>query len=384
MVWVKSEVILSVYIILMGLPANILALYAFSVKIHNKPTPTDILLLNLIVSNLLFLLFLPLKMYEAASGMLWNLPEFLCSITSYTFFSTIYTSSLLLMAVSVVRYLAVAYPIAYHKLHKPFYSVVASTIIWLLSTAHCSIVFIIQHHPDLSPSNTSVCYEDFTEQQLAILLPVRLEFFIMLCLVPLIVCIFCYLRCIWILYTLPRISPGQKQKAIGMALGTLSVFLVCVFPYNVSHVLVFFHRLQPLVEVLHPAAQRLQHLPGPYHLLLLLLCFPHHYQDGHLQDAGTATGSGCSPKGKHNSQYGPRVENVITLLQGAFWVVLSKITIHFTNCFNSIIKSKCSTSFKKTRFPISRGSIKKNNYTNSNSSDRIDCNRVNNVILNPP
>uniref|UniRef100_A0AAZ3Q2B2 G-protein coupled receptors family 1 profile domain-containing protein n=1 Tax=Oncorhynchus tshawytscha TaxID=74940 RepID=A0AAZ3Q2B2_ONCTS len=110
-------------------------------------------------------------MYEAASGMLWNLPEFLCSITSYTFFSTIYTSSLLLMAVSVVRYLVVVYPIAYHQLHKPFYSVVASTIVWLLSTAHCSIVFIIQHHPDLSPSNTSVCYEDFTEQQLAILLP---------------------------------------------------------------------------------------------------------------------------------------------------------------------------------------------------------------------
>ncbi|XP_014055668.1 free fatty acid receptor 2-like [Salmo salar] len=247
MVWVKSEVILSIYIItfLMGLPANILVLYAFSVKIHNKPTPTDILLLNLIVSDLLFLLFLPLKMYEAASGMLWNLPEFLCSITSYTFFSTIYTSSLLLMAVSVVRYLAVAYPITYHKLHKPFYSVVASTIIWLLSTAHCSIVFIIQHQPYLSQSNTSVCYENFTEQQLAILLPVRLEFFVMLCLVPLLVCIFCYLRCIWILYMIPRISPGQKQKAIGMALGTLAVFLVCVFPYNFSHVLGFFTGSSP-------------------------------------------------------------------------------------------------------------------------------------------
>uniref|UniRef100_A0A4W5NY65 Si:ch211-231m23.4 n=1 Tax=Hucho hucho TaxID=62062 RepID=A0A4W5NY65_9TELE len=240
-------VILSIYIItfLIGMPANILALYAFSIKIHNKPTPTDILLLNLTVSDLLFLLFLPLKMYEAASGMQWYLPEFLCSITSYTFFSTIYTSSLLLMAVSVVRYLAVAFPITYRQLHKPFYSVVASTIIWLLSTAHCSIVFIIQHHPDLSPSNTSVCYENFTEQQLAILLPVRLEFFVMLCLVPLMVCIFCYLRCIWIMYMLPRINPGQKQKAIGMALGTLAVFLVSVFPYNISHVLGFFTGRSP-------------------------------------------------------------------------------------------------------------------------------------------
>ncbi|CAB1333506.1 unnamed protein product [Coregonus sp. 'balchen'] len=240
---VRSEVILSIYVIifLMGLPANILALYAFSVKIHNKPTPTDILLLNLTVSDL-FLLFLPLKMYEAASNMLWDLPKFLCSITSFTFFSTIYTSSLLLMAVSVVRYLAVAFPVTYRLLHKPFYSVVASAIIWLISMAHCSIVFIIQH---LTPSNSSVCYENFTEKQLAIILPVRLEFFIMLCLVPLMVCIFCYLRCICILYMSPRISPGQKQKAIGMALGTLAMFLMCVLPYNFSHVLGFFTNSSP-------------------------------------------------------------------------------------------------------------------------------------------
>ncbi|XP_038550547.1 uncharacterized protein LOC119884158 isoform X2 [Micropterus salmoides] len=58
----------------------------------------DILLLNLTVSDLIFLIILPLKMHEAASGMKWNLPEFLCSITAFTFFSTIYTSSLLLMA----------------------------------------------------------------------------------------------------------------------------------------------------------------------------------------------------------------------------------------------------------------------------------------------
>ena len=55
---VSSEVILSVYIItfVIGFPANLLALYAFSVKIHVKANPTDILLLNLTVSDLLFLI----------------------------------------------------------------------------------------------------------------------------------------------------------------------------------------------------------------------------------------------------------------------------------------------------------------------------------------
>ncbi|GAA6220439.1 free fatty acid receptor 2-like isoform X3 [Lates japonicus] len=244
---VKSDVILSVYIIsfLIGLPANLVALYAFSVKIHSKPLPTDILLLNLTVSDLLFLIILPLKMHEAASDMKWNLPHFLCSITSFTFFSTIYTSSLLLMAVSVVRYIGVAFPVTYHQLHKPVYAIVISAVIWLISAAHCSITFITQHHPSLPNNNSSVCYEKFTEKQLEILLPVRLEFFFVLCLIPLIICVYCYLRCILILYSRPRISWMQKQKAIGMALGTLAVFLICVVPYNVSHLLGYFQGKSP-------------------------------------------------------------------------------------------------------------------------------------------
>lgn len=244
---VQSELILAVYIIsfLLGLPANLLAFYAFCVKIHSNPLPTDILLLNLTVSDLIFLIILPLKMYEAASGMKWNLPEFLCSITAFTFFSTIYTSSLLLMAVSVVRYIAVAFPITYHTLCRPVYAIVISVVIWLISAAHCSITIIIQHHPSLSRNDTTYCYENFTETQLKVLLPVRLEFFFVLCLIPLLICIYCYSRCILILYSRARITQMQKQKAIGMASGTLAVFLICVLPYNISHLLGYFQGKSP-------------------------------------------------------------------------------------------------------------------------------------------
>lgn len=244
---VRNEIILSFYIVsfLIGLPANLVALYAFSVKIHNKPLPTDILLLNLTVSDLLFLIILPLKMHEAASGMQWNLPNFMCSITSFTFFSTIYTSSLLLMAIAVVRYVAVACPVTYQQLLKPVNMVIVSAIIWLISAAHCSITFIVQHHPFLASSNSSICYENFTKKQLEILLPVRLGFFLMLCLLPLLISIYCYLRLILILYHRPNISWMKKRKAIGMAMGTLTVFLVCVLPYNFSHLLGFFQGRSP-------------------------------------------------------------------------------------------------------------------------------------------
>ncbi|KAM3614569.1 uncharacterized protein V6R79_016219 [Siganus canaliculatus] len=244
---VRSEIILSVYIItfLIGLPANLTALYAFSTKIHSKPLLVDILLLNLTVSDLLFLIVLPLKMHEAMSDMIWTLPNFLCSITAFTFFSTIYTSSLLLMAVSVVRYIGVAFPITYQQMQKPVYAVTVSVTIWVISAAHCSVTFFAQHHPSLSNPNSTVCYENFTTKQLEILLPARLEFFFVLCLIPMIVCIFCYMRVILILYSRPRIAPMQKQKAIGMALGTLAVFLICVLPYNLSHLVGYFQHESP-------------------------------------------------------------------------------------------------------------------------------------------
>lgn len=235
-------VLLSAYIMtfLIGLPANILAIYAFIRKLRKKPTPSDVLLLNLTLSDLLFLFFLPLKMYEAASGMQWHLSQTLCSIMSFVFFSTIYTSSLLLMAVSIDRYLGVAFPVTYRLFRKLLYAITGSIFIWLLSGAHCTLVFfVVFMAKENSTQPKTTCYEDFTDDQKSVVLPVRLEFFVILCLVPLTVCVFCYLNCIWILYHKPRFTKEKKQKAIGMALGTLSVFLICFLPYNLSHLIGF-------------------------------------------------------------------------------------------------------------------------------------------------
>ncbi|XP_035243383.1 free fatty acid receptor 3-like [Anguilla rostrata] len=245
---VNHMVILSVYILtfLIGLPANVLSLCAFSVKVQSNATPTDVLLLNLTVSDLLFLLILPLKMHEAASGMRWDLPYFLCSVTSFVFFSTIYTSSLLLMAVSVDRFLSVAFPVRYKLLRKPVYAMVGAVIAFVFGSASCSIVFLTQHLlPGNGTVNASVCYENFTPRQLAVLLPVRLYLFSVLFLVPLLVCAFCYLSCIRLLYARPRICSRKRQKAVGMALGTLLVFVVCFLPYNLSHLLGYLHGQSP-------------------------------------------------------------------------------------------------------------------------------------------
>ncbi|KAK2844907.1 hypothetical protein Q5P01_011566 [Channa striata] len=240
-----TGVCLSIYIItfVLGLPSNILAFFTFCKKVRQKPTPIDILLLNLTISDLLFLLFLPFKMYEVLNDMVWAIPYALCPVSGFIFYMTIYNSTFFLTAVSVERYLGVAFPIQHSLKRRPVYAVAASIFFWIFSILHLSIVFIVpfigkkaSEHNDTTPINSEVCYENFTEDQLDVLLPVRLELCIVLFCIPFLICSFCYINFIRILSKLNHIDRRRRLRAIGMALGTLLVFALCFGPYNVSHI----------------------------------------------------------------------------------------------------------------------------------------------------
>lgn len=249
-----SHLLLCVYILtfLMGVPANILAFCTFCRKVHRKATPIDVLLLNLTISDLIFLVFLPFKMKEASDDMAWLLPFPLCPFTGFLFYVTIYNSTLLLTAVSVERYLGVAYPLRYSLCRRPRYAVLASIIFWVVTSSNLSIVYIIPYaqwnkgtdtdSSSGSPAPPRTCYLNFTEDELKILLPVRLELFFVLFCIPFFICSFCYVNFILILSRLPNIGRRRRLRAIGLALGTLIVFAVCFGPYNASHVVGFVRK----------------------------------------------------------------------------------------------------------------------------------------------
>ncbi|XP_061677337.1 free fatty acid receptor 2-like [Syngnathoides biaculeatus] len=254
----STELCLSVYIItfVLGFPANVLAFYTFWTKVRQKATPIDILLLNLTISDLLFLLFLPFKMQEVVNNMLWEMPYALCPLSGFIFYMTIYNSTFFLTAVSVERYLGVAFPIQHTLKRRPLYAIAASVFFWIFSFTHLSIVFIMPFigmvdesvngtagsnvtTPARFPAPEDVCYDNFSEAQLEVLLPVRLELCLVLFCIPFLICSFCYINFIRILSRLQHIDRRRRLRAIGMALGTLLVFAVCFGPYNVSHVVGF-------------------------------------------------------------------------------------------------------------------------------------------------
>ncbi|XP_063797745.1 free fatty acid receptor 3-like [Pseudophryne corroboree] len=224
-----------------GLPLNLIALCTLIKKCRQNLLPVDILLINLTISDLILLSFLPFRMVEAASDMKWTMPYVLCPLTNYMHFSSIYITSLFLMAISVERYLAIAFPIKYKLLQKRIYSLVASVFIWCVAIVHCSIVYIVESVVPINETetNVTVCYGAFTPPQLAILLPVRLEICLLLFCVPFVITVFCYVSFIKIIMSQARIQRKRKLRAIGLVVATLINFIICFMPYNVSHVVGF-------------------------------------------------------------------------------------------------------------------------------------------------
>lgn len=243
----------------LGLPSNSLAFYTFCKKVRQKPTPMDILLLNLSISDLLFILFLPFKMHEVANNMMWDLPFGFCQLYVFIFYMTVYNSTFVLTAISVDRYLGVAFPIQHALKRRPVYAVIASIFFWIVTFINLSFVIILPYVEGGESDNStnvhsmstmggktnSVCYENFTQAQLNILLPVRLQICVVLFIIPFLICTFSYINFIRILSKLQHIDNRRRMRAIGMALGTLIVFAVCFGPYNLTHIVGYVTGVNP-------------------------------------------------------------------------------------------------------------------------------------------
>ncbi|XP_060113655.1 free fatty acid receptor 2-like [Heteronotia binoei] len=235
-----------IFILLTGLPSNLLAFYIFLLKVSKKPTPIDILLFNLTISDILLLLFLPFKMVEVTSDTIWPLPPLLCPLTGYFLYGSVYTSILFLTAVSVDRYLSIGHPIKYKLTRKPIYAVTASVFIWLLVCSHYGIIYIAKYQASNGSlpgsSNTSHCYENFSPD---VIIPIRLEICLVFFCLPFIITLFCYVKVIQILNSLPSFPVRKKQRAMGLAVATLISFVICFSPFNISHIVGFVQKQGP-------------------------------------------------------------------------------------------------------------------------------------------
>lgn len=235
-------VALSVYsfTFMLGLPANLFVLFVYVRKARKHgATPNVVYALNLCLANLGLVVWLPVKALETVVQS-WRLPPPICPVYSFFLYSSLYSSCLFITAVTVGRYLSIAFPIIYKRYRHARLSFYICITLWGVVMLHLSIGLVAERGGYFISikDDELACYDHFNASQLEVLLPLRLEMAIVLFLLPLIVTSFCTLRCVTLVWR-SKLPPMGKRRVLAVALSTLTVFVVCYAPYNASHVVGF-------------------------------------------------------------------------------------------------------------------------------------------------
>lgn len=198
-------------------------------KYEQLSTVTNIFLLNLVLSNILFATSLPfLAIYHQSE---WIFGNALCKMVNSAYFIGFYSSILFLTLMTFDRYLAVVHAIAAAKCRKKVYAIIAAVAVWCISTL-ASMKELVLRNVWESPSNGLVCKESgYVESTMKMwrLVSYYQQFFGFF-LLPLFTLVYCYITItIRILSTRMR----EKCRTIKLIFIIIFTFFVCWTPYNI-------------------------------------------------------------------------------------------------------------------------------------------------------
>uniref|UniRef100_A0A672PHI9 Proteinase-activated receptor 1 n=1 Tax=Sinocyclocheilus grahami TaxID=75366 RepID=A0A672PHI9_SINGR len=229
-----------IFIILISLPLNGLAMVTFTYRIREKK-PAVIYMSYLACVDLLFTLLLPLKIHYQLNASNWVFGEAVCRVLSAAYYCYMYCSILLMMCMSVDRLLAVAFPIASLTWRSTRKATLICTLTWLLAVTVTGTVPLLSMRQTFKIKDMGVtCHDalihaDPTDQQY------MYQFSILSCVyyfMPLIITFVSYSTIIYVLHVKSNLlatsssSSDNRRRAVIMAIAVLIEFVVCFAPTN--------------------------------------------------------------------------------------------------------------------------------------------------------
>ncbi|XP_067872068.1 proteinase-activated receptor 3-like [Heterodontus francisci] len=216
-------------ILIIGLPANGLALLVLATKV--KRTPSSIFLMNLAMADLLLTLVLPFKIHYHLLGNNWLFGEGLCRIMTAFFYGNMYCSILLLTFISIDRYFALVHPFLAKRFRDNRFAIGTCSVIWGLVILSV-LPFLLQRQAyPMQDLNITTCHDALPEK-----VDSDYFFYYFVCLIvfefliPCLVTIFCYICIIRAL----MVSEGQFGQAVRTIVLVLIVYVVCFTPSNIT------------------------------------------------------------------------------------------------------------------------------------------------------
>ncbi|XP_066528390.1 chemokine XC receptor 1-like [Hoplias malabaricus] len=209
-------------VIILSLIGNIMVLVIL-VLYESLQSLTNIFILNLAVSDLMFTLGLPFwASYYWLLG--WIFGDAICKGVNFVFFAGFYSSLLFLMLMTIQRYVVVVYPLSDWETGQKF--VFVPILVWVVSAA-AAITASVQSSvvSDLEDPNTLYCVQ-ISESGVFVVTYLQNLFFVS----AFIVIGFCYIR---ILQTVFSTRAQRRHKTIKLIFCIVFVFFFSWAPYNI-------------------------------------------------------------------------------------------------------------------------------------------------------
>ncbi|KAL4647320.1 G-protein coupled receptor 4-like [Arapaima gigas] len=226
----SGNLLMVIYILafVLGVITNLFTLGPIVQQVRNHNV-LGVYLLNLALSDLLYIFTMPLWIHYFYNKHHWSLNAKLCELAGFVFYSNMYISIGLLCCISIDRCLTVLYPLKARIIRRSCYAwIICATVSLGVMFLHFLILVFDEHEDSLDENYR--CYEHYPIHKAIARFNLIRGTLGFIC--PLLVLSVCY----WQIFSKVQCSHGvgqqAKQKVRKLSVAVIAIFSICFAPYH--------------------------------------------------------------------------------------------------------------------------------------------------------
>lgn len=228
---------------IVALAGNLFALWLLVVRERRNWHTGVVLSCNLAISDLLYVLTLPLLIVYYSLEKNWIFGDAVCKIERFLFTCNLYVSIFFIMAISVNRCVALVWPFFTRSHVKPAHAKAVSVIIWItVGVISCPVFKFasVCHTHDNKTHCVSIC--DNSEEWPHFTYIIFLAVFG--CVVPFLVTFTSYCVVIWVVWKSVSITSLEKGKVALLVMSVIVLYAISFVPHHVFHIYNLYLKIQ--------------------------------------------------------------------------------------------------------------------------------------------
>ncbi|XP_018613766.1 proteinase-activated receptor 2-like [Scleropages formosus] len=232
--------VLYIIVVVVAIPTNAMAVWVFLFRTKKKH-PAAIYMANIALCDLLFVIWIPLKIAYHFRGNDWTFGEGLCKVLVAFFYGNMYCSILFITCLSVQRYWVIAHPLSEQRRNNRV-AIIMSLSIWVFIWLSTTPLYLYDQTVKIRNLGITTCHDvsvihnpTYPLQDVKHAFGYFLFMAVFGFLIPSVVIIVAYTGLLRILGDSPDDqSVGKKRrKSVILIVTVLVTFLVCFVPSNI-------------------------------------------------------------------------------------------------------------------------------------------------------